>query len=342
MIFNKRLFEEKPKINLSKNQINEINLLKEKIKKGEYIYEEVVCEVCKNDESSIISKYDRYGLPYVSNLCKTCGLIYTSPRFDQSSYVKFYDSQYRKIYTSFPRKSSKEDFFKSQKTRGKKVLDFIIKNNPNKKINSVLDVGCGMGGLLIPFKENNINIYGVDYGSDFVKFGRSKNLNLDIGGIKDVKEKFDVIIYSHVFEHIMDLCSELSEIKKRLNVNGILYIEVPGVMNLDKNYRNDLNRYFQNSHTYNFSLITLKNVLISNGFELVYGNENVESIFKISNVSYSITNDYDRLINEFKKLHFKSIMWIFSKKGVKTMIISMLLKLNLYDITRKFYRFIFS
>ena len=338
MILNKRLFEEKPKINLSKNQINEINGLKVKIKKGDYVYEEVVCEVCENKETTIISKYDRYGLPYESNLCKTCGLIYTSPRFDHTSYIKFYDSQYRKIYTSYPLKSTKEDFFKEQIIRGEKVLNFIIKNNPNKKIGSVLDVGCGMGGLLVPFKENNFSIYGVDYGSDYVEYGKSKNLNLGIGGIKDVNKKFDVIIYSHVFEHILDLKSELFEIKKKLNKKGVLYIEVPGVLNLNNDYRNDLNRYFQNAHTYNFSLITLKNVLTSNGFELICGNENVESLFKVSNVSNSIINDYARLINELKKLNIKSKIWAFSKTGVKFLITNFLVKTNLYNITRKVYR----
>ncbi|MDB4016222.1 class I SAM-dependent methyltransferase [Flavobacteriaceae bacterium] len=342
MFPNSRLFEEKPKIKLYKNQTNEINLLKKKIKEGDYTYEEVDCEVCKNKEKTIISKFDRYGLPYVSNLCKTCGLIYTSPRFNQKSYIKFYDSQYRKMYTSFPLQQTKEDFFKSQVTRGKKVFDFILKNNPDKNIGSVLDVGCGMGGLLVPFKENNFDVYGVDYGSEYVEFGKSKNLNLSIGGIKDISKKFDVIIYSHVFEHILDLGSELYEIKKRLNKKGVLYIEVPGVLNLHNDYRNDLNRYFQNAHTYNYSLISLNNVLVSNGFELINGNEKVETLFKISNVTDSVTNDYDRLINEIKKLNFKNKIWVFSKAGVKNLLRHLLIKTGLYNITRKFYILIFS
>ena len=214
-----------------------------------------------------------------------------------------------------------------------KVIADLLPNNSR-----VLDVGCGMGGLLVPFKENNFSIYGVDYGSDYVEYGKSKNLNLGIGGIKDVNKKFDVIIYSHVLEHILDLQSELFEIKKRLNKKGVLYIEVPGVLNLNNDYRNDLNRYFQNAHTYNFSLITLKNVLTSNGFELICGNENVESLFKASNVSNSIINDYDRLINELKKLNFKSKIWAFSKTGVKSLITYFLVKTNLYNITRKVYR----
>ena len=61
MFPNSRLFEEKPKIKLSKNQQIEINLLKKKIKYGDYTYEEVDCEVCKNKEKTILSKFDRYG-----------------------------------------------------------------------------------------------------------------------------------------------------------------------------------------------------------------------------------------------------------------------------------------
>ena len=180
-MLNNRLFKEKSKIKLSKNQINEINLLKNQIKEGDYIFEDIVCIVCKNKKKTKLSKFDRYGLPYESNLCHTCGLIYTSPRFNQKSYIKFYDNQYRKIYTSFPKKT-KEDFFNNQVTRGKKVFDFIVKNNPNKKVGSVLDVGCGMGGLLVAFKENNFNVYGIDYGSEYVEYGKSKNLDLSVGG----------------------------------------------------------------------------------------------------------------------------------------------------------------
>ena len=246
------------------------------------------------------------------------------------------------MYTSFHLQQTKEDFFKSQVTKGKKVFDFILKNNPDKNIGSVLDVGCGMGGLLVPFKENNFVVYGVDYGSEYVEFGKSKNLNLSIGGIKDINKKFDFIIYSHVFEHILDLGSELYEIKKRLNKNGVLYIEVPGVLNLHNDYRNDLNRYFQNAHTYNYSLISLNNVLVSNGFELINGNEKVETLFKISNVTNSVTNDYDRLINEIKKLNFKNKIWVFSKAGVKNLLRHLLIKTGLYNITRKFYILIFS
>lgn len=342
MFPNNRLFEEKPKIKLSKNQITEINLFKNQTKEGYYVYEEIVCVVCKNKEKTTISKFDRYGLPYVSNLCQTCGLIYTSPRLNQESYIRFYDSQYRKIYTSFSIKNPNEDFFKGQVNRGKEVFDFLVKNNPDKKVGSVLDVGCGMGGLLVPFKENNFSVYGVDYGSEYVEYGKSKNLNLSVGGIKDVKEKFDVIIYSHVFEHILDLDSELSEIKKRLNEKGVLYIEVPGVLNLNNNYRSDLNRYFQNAHTYNFSLITLNNVLVSNGFELINGNEKIESLYKISNVTNLITNDYDRLVSEIKKLNFKNKIWVFSKAGVRNLLIRLLTKLGLYNVIRTFYRLIFS
>ena len=116
---------------------------------------------------------------------------------------------------------------------------------------------------------------------------------------------------------------ELIQIKERLNLNGILYIEVPGVLNLKENYRSDLNRYFQNAHTYNFTLKTLSNILHKHGFELISGNEKVESIYKISsNNNPKTLNDYNRIIKKIKVYEFERKTWIFSVKGLKTILVN--------------------
>jgi len=117
-----------------------------------------------------LSKYDRYGIPYQSNICQDCGLIYTSPRFNQKSYLDFYDSQYRKIYTG-NHSQSLEKFFQNQQDSGEKIFRYI-KENYNSKINSVLEIGCGMGGILYHFKENNCEILGVDFGSKYIEEGK--------------------------------------------------------------------------------------------------------------------------------------------------------------------------
>jgi len=65
-------------------------------------------------------------------------------------------------------------------------------------------------------------VKGVDLGSEYIEYGNSKGIDL-------IKIKFDRISYLHVIERIADL--ELIKIKERLNEKGVLYIEVPGILN---------------------------------------------------------------------------------------------------------------
>ena len=159
-------------------------------------------------------------------------------------------------------------------------------------------------------------------------------LNISICGIKSIKKeiKFDIIIYSHVFEHILDLKKEIEEIKERLNPNGRLYIEVPGILNLHGNYRSNLNRYLQNAHTYNFSLTTLCNILKINGFKLVSGNEKVEAFFMKSTTLIDIQNDYDNIFTNLKKYESRKNIWAFTLGGIKQITIIILQTFNLYKL----------
>lgn len=339
MIFDKGLFVEKPKIRLSSKQVREISDLKDKILVHEYSYEEINCPCCEVKDKILLSQYDRYGLFYPANICVNCGLIYVSPRFDLKSYEAFYNGPYRVIYSKFPLIQSKEEFYQKQIAKGLKIFKFIEDYYNLSNINSVLEVGCGMGGILVPFKKQGFQTFGVDFGEDYIEYGKTKGLCVQVGSIKDIDERYDLIIYSHVFEHILDLNSELEEIKKRLTPNGILYIEVPGVLNL-KGYRYNLCRYFQNAHTYNFSLITLKNILGNVGFTIIYGNEKIESIFKVdtSSKSEKHTNDFQRIIQELKRNKVRKILWPITRTGLFYYIKLLLIKLGIFKFSRRIYK----
>ena len=315
LFFDKTLFLNTPKIFLNKSQKLYLKRLKNDIENGVFEYENVICEVCNGNSSEIISKFDRYGLPYESNFCKSCGLVFTSPRFSSDSYRLFYNDYYRKIY--YKGLKSKNHFYENQVNKGEKILKIISQKVNLNNINSVLEVGCGMGGILVPFLNNGKEVFGVDLGSEYIEFGRAQNLNLRVGNIKDSKlKKYDLIIYCHVFEHILNLKEELYEIKKRLSPKGYLYIEIPGLLNLE-GYGYDLKRFFQNAHTYNFTLITLENTLKICGFNLIYGNEKVQSIFELSNNKIELLNDFERINTSLKLNYEKRMFWRFSRKGFR-------------------------
>lgn len=61
--------------------------------------------------------------------------------------------------------------------------------------------------------------------------------------------------------------------------DGIVYIEVPGLLKIHETYIDILN-YFQNAHIRHFSLGTLQQVMSKQGYELLEGNEDVQSVFR--------------------------------------------------------------
>jgi len=57
--------------------------------------------------------------------------------------------------------------------------------------------------------------------------------NYDIGDIDVNKRKYDLLLLSHVLEHVYDLNQFLDKIKVNMNSNGIVYIEVPNSEHYD-------------------------------------------------------------------------------------------------------------
>lgn len=93
-----------------------------------------------------------------------------------------------------------------------------------KKKHRILDYGGGEGQLLLPFVDMGHECYLVDYSkkyfSGIIKFGD------DILDIPE-EEKFDIIICSHVLEHLVEPQTVLSQLRSHLSRNGFIYIEVP-------------------------------------------------------------------------------------------------------------------
>jgi SAM-dependent methyltransferase len=84
----------------------------------------------------------------------------------------------------------------------KKVLDYISQYFNTKEI-TILDAGCGTGGLMTFLINNGYkNIKGFDYSIDAVKYCKKRNLEVSLADITKLEaktiEKFDLIICNDV------------------------------------------------------------------------------------------------------------------------------------------------
>ncbi len=324
---------------LQKRLRNQINL---KVRDGFYKFETVKCGCCRNSNSKPLAWKDRYGLKCPIVICTECGLIFTSPRMTLQSYMKFYDCEYRSLYHGLD--MPLEDLYRRQLYRGNEIARFFLDNGYEIHDKKILEVGCGSGGTLSHFRDTyNCQVFGCDYGSEGIKYG-SKYYNLEIfhGDLSLVKLPWepDIIIYSHVFEHILDIKAECRIISNVLPQHGVLYVEVPSVKNIHNQYDLDLMKYFQNAHVYHFSLRSLINVMKVNGFELQIGNEFVKSIFVKSenNKSIKLENDYKEVLDYLKRTERSRILIKFKNfiSNFRSLSINSVKKLKLINIFRKF------
>lgn len=146
-------------------------------------------------------------------------------------------------------------------------------------------------------------------GSEYIQYGQSKGLDLEICSsdrLAERGEKYDLIILNHVLEHFLDIKKELSAIRDLLTEEGILYIAVPGVLRLSEVYSNDFLKYLQNAHVRHFCHGTLKQVMCWNGFEEICGDEEVRGLYKRGSVEHQIVmNYYEPEIEYLKDLETK-------------------------------------
>lgn len=315
--------------------------INKRIESGDYVYENVHCIVCDSKSFQTLANKDRCGLKTSIVICTKCGLIQTNPRMTKESLEKFYDSDYRNLYNG---ENKAADVFQDAYRRGEIVYNFIC-SYAKRKISGkfILDIGCGAGGILSYFKEKNNEILGIDLGTEYLEYGRNKGLDLRTGSfdkMPELNKKPDIVILSHVVEHLPNPIEQLKELKQYLKEDTLIYIEVPSVNNLTISYHHDFLEYLVNAHTYHFTLRTLSNCCQKAGYVILAGNDVTHSIFRIDAVSENFVSDYDDVLSFLKHLESSRTgnLNVFKMRlAASSAIISVLYKTNTVSIASKIY-----
>ncbi|MEW6295737.1 MAG: class I SAM-dependent methyltransferase [Candidatus Diapherotrites archaeon] len=150
------------------------------------------------------------------------------------TYLGISGDYYEKAHNSMHK--SQRFFYK---TREKFLIDLM----PKKKIENVLEIGFGSGIIIKKLAAKNYykSIFGMDLSfeaakylkkSTNIKYTKVKVLVGDLDNIPFKKGAFDLVILSHVLEHIHNPSKALIECKKILKEDGYLLISFPNNMSL--------------------------------------------------------------------------------------------------------------
>jgi len=283
------------------------------------------CAVCDPDESYIIHQeqfreiigIDRPSYTHNVRICKNCGFVYVSPVVGDDELRDYYT--YMSLYECATHNGSVQQ---ERIYRYHSLFDFIhdyIKKN-QLELSYVLDIGCSTGYLLSLFKKNGYNVLGVDPSPKCKEIALKKyGINLKTGAFDNItlqNEKYDVVILSHVLEHIVDLSGFVLKMRSILSTEGIVYIEVPDVHNINVPFG-----YFFFEHINYFSIASLTNLMTKFKFTLEeFGKSKNEKegkyfpsviygIFKKSERSIGLVsrNDYEISMNSIQNYKIKEV-----------------------------------
>ena len=138
---------------------------------------------------------------------------------------------------------------------------------------------------------------GIDLGSDYIEYGKTKGLDLESCHSKKLLSesvKYDLVILNHVLEHLVDIKAELAIIRE------FFYVAVPGIKNIPDSY-GDILKYLQNAHVRHFTRDTLNQIMRFNGFEEIVGDETVRGLYKKGKFDSTTKNYADDVIEYLQK-----------------------------------------
>jgi 2-polyprenyl-3-methyl-5-hydroxy-6-metoxy-1,4-benzoquinol methylase len=169
-----------------------------------------------------------------------------------------------------------ENFFSYQV--GKALVDRLSVFFSNAR--NVLDYGCGPGFLIPHLMAKNMEVSAMDFSGESLavinnKFRGKRFFKSAItsGQLKDITEKFDVIIAVEVIEHLDDKYLEqtVRDIKRLVSDNGIVIFTTPNDEDLSRSmvYCPECDHIFHRwQHVRTWSKSSLTFFLKSNGFDI--------------------------------------------------------------------------
>lgn len=260
------------------------------------------CEICGSNKKEIIYN-QRFVAPsknqfhsgYSVVICKTCGFVFADRIPAKNRIREYYRAMAKKsfyLHTNINSEKENETSYKMEMSqRFVKTLQNITFFA--RKKDSVLDVGCYTGELMFLLKKRGYrHLTGIDPSPTAVKIAQKK-YGLDIleSNMYDGKiaEKYQVVLLTHVLEHIPDLRNFMNCVGKNIQVGGMVYIESPDADNF---FISDSGRYlpehrepyqqFSMEHVNFFTKLSLFNLMTSLGYQLKFLQSQVSVVATIA------------------------------------------------------------
>lgn len=204
------------------------------------------CPLCGSPAEAVqtLNFAERGALPtsVVMALCRTCDFAFTCPR-PAAAYESYYDSI---VSDRLGHECGQSPGELARYSAQADILATIIDSTRPLRI---LDFGCGQGGLLRCLSQRYPH-------HQFFAFEPNQSTHADqiphVQRLTEIAGEFDLVIASHVLEHIIDVRG-VAKVMHHLADGGRIYIEVPDGCRYDRYARREWMYYVDRLHVNHFS-----------------------------------------------------------------------------------------
>ncbi|MCL1928875.1 MAG: class I SAM-dependent methyltransferase [Treponema sp.] len=252
----------------------------------------VPCVLCRNEK--FVPHFDHNGsnplfnpgndleLVFFSYVrCIRCGLVQINPQPSPEAVALRYDKNHGNDYLDYEIANEKA-FLRLQELALKDAGFYILEQKIlhahakagvsaaiGNEVPEVLDIGCATGALLSTLKNKGWKVRGVEISGPQATYCRKQGLdvsNLPLEENHFPGQTFDVVLASHVIEHLNNPFAFAEEVKRILKPRGCFFITTPNIAGLQSRIFGSGWRSVIFDHLYLFSKRNLRKLLIKAGF----------------------------------------------------------------------------
>jgi SAM-dependent methyltransferase len=222
---------------------------------------------CGARQNYVVSTVSRHGnfLPIVA--CSECGTLRANPYFTEETANYYYQNIYGKVKRG---SRTPEQLFREQ--RRKSLAPFLAESGED--FSSILDFGGGAGGKTAELIElgKSVSLHEVE--SEYSQYAYTQGILPH-----DKTRKYDLVVVSHVIEHMIDPASQMADIIQNCcEENGLLLVATPII---DRQRARQWLQHFHISHKYYFTHDALIGLMAQLGCTLVRHNSNDSFLFRV-------------------------------------------------------------
>lgn len=197
-----------------------------------------------------------------------CGFVYADTPGTGADYARYYAEFSHYEDPAIATGSGEQEF---DRERLAETADWLAGHIPADA--HVLDVGCGNGGLLLALRARGFTrLTGLDPAQACVARLRAQGMEAYLGWVGDdlpQQPRFDLILLSHVLEHLFEPRLALTSLHRLLTPHGKVYVETPDAARY-ADFPSVPWYYFDSEHINHFDRASLDNLARASGFRTVH------------------------------------------------------------------------